>query len=70
MSRVKHTSSMLGVTLCERDDRPSLTSAGKNDDFKFYLSSAVLFSAGVLVTAHADEPLKVDTRGVTAKMLL
>ena len=25
------------------------------------------FSASVLVTAHADEPLKVDTRGVTAK---
>ena len=27
------------------------------------------FSAGVLVTAHADAPLKVDTRGVTAKIL-
>jgi quercetin dioxygenase-like cupin family protein len=27
------------------------------------------FAAGVLVTAHADEPLKVDTRGVTAKVL-
>jgi len=28
-----------------------------------------VFSASVLVTAHADEPLKVDTRGVTAKIL-
>ena len=27
------------------------------------------FAAGVLVTAHADEPLKVDTHGVTAKIL-
>ena len=35
------------------------------------LCKAVLcvFSVGVLVTAHADEPLKVDTRGVTAKIL-
>jgi quercetin dioxygenase-like cupin family protein len=27
------------------------------------------FSVGVLVTAHAQEPLKVDTKGVTAKIL-
>lgn len=27
------------------------------------------FFAGVLVTAHADEPLKVDTRGVKTKIL-
>jgi quercetin dioxygenase-like cupin family protein len=28
-----------------------------------------VLSVGVLVTAHADESLKVDTRGVTAKIL-
>ena len=28
-----------------------------------------VLSVGALVTAHADEPLKVDTRGVTAKIL-
>ena len=35
------------------------------------LCQAVLcfLSVGVLVTAHAQEPLKVDTRGVTAKIL-
>lgn len=27
------------------------------------------FCAGVLVTAHADEPLKVDTKGVKARIL-
>lgn len=35
------------------------------------LCKAVLcfLSVGVLVTAHAQEPLKVDTKGVTAKIL-
>ena len=29
----------------------------------------VFFDAGVLMFTHADEPLKVDTQGVTAKIL-
>ena len=28
-----------------------------------------VFAVGMLVTAHAEEPLKVDTQGVTAKIL-
>jgi quercetin dioxygenase-like cupin family protein len=36
---------------------------------KFCKVALCFFSAGVLVTAHADETLKVDTRGVTAKIL-
>jgi quercetin dioxygenase-like cupin family protein len=28
-----------------------------------------VFSVGILVMAHAEEPLKVDTQGVTAKIL-
>lgn len=38
---------------------------------KHKLSKTVLFlfSASILVAANADEPLKVDTQGVTAKIL-
>ena len=36
---------------------------------KFCQVALCFFFAGVLVTAQADEPLKVDTRGVTAKIL-
>ena len=36
---------------------------------KFRSIALCFFAAGVLGTAHADEPLKVDTRGVTAKIL-
>jgi quercetin dioxygenase-like cupin family protein len=36
---------------------------------KFRNTALCFFAAGVLVTAHAQEPLKVDTRGVTAKIL-
>ena len=34
---------------------------------KFCQAALCFLSVGVLVTAHAQEPLKVDTRGVTAK---
>ena len=36
---------------------------------KFRRIALCVFAAGALVTAHAQEPLKVDTRGVTAKIL-
>jgi quercetin dioxygenase-like cupin family protein len=36
---------------------------------KFRTTALCFFMASALVTAHADEPLKVDTRGVTAKIL-
>jgi quercetin dioxygenase-like cupin family protein len=32
-------------------------------------ATMLFFSAGLLTIAHADEPLKVDTKGVTAKIL-
>lgn len=32
-------------------------------------AALLFFCAGVLVTAHADEPLKVDTQGVKARIL-
>jgi quercetin dioxygenase-like cupin family protein len=34
-----------------------------------YRAALFFISTSVLITAHADEPLKVDTRGVTAKIL-
>ena len=37
---------------------------------RIFWRAALLFAwAGALVTAHANEPLKVDTQGVTAKIL-
>jgi quercetin dioxygenase-like cupin family protein len=36
---------------------------------KFCQAALCFLSVGVLVTAHAQEPLKVDTRGLTAKIL-
>ena len=32
-------------------------------------AALLFFCTGVLVTAHADEPLKVDTQGVKARIL-
>ena len=32
-------------------------------------AALLFFCAGVLVTVHADEPLKVDTQGVKARIL-
>jgi hypothetical protein len=69
--RAKHTSAMLGIPLSGRDDHESLPTKEKGNAriAKFCKTALCFLSVGELVTAHAQEPLKVDTQGVTAKIL-
>jgi quercetin dioxygenase-like cupin family protein len=62
---------MLGVPLSRRDDHESLPTKEKGNAMIATLCKAALcfLTVGVLVTAHAQETLKVDTQGVTAKIL-
>jgi quercetin dioxygenase-like cupin family protein len=62
---------MLGVPLSGRDDHEARSTKEKGNAMIAPLCKAALccLSVGVLVTAHAQEPLKVDTKGVTAKIL-